>query len=106
VTELIKHEPLDFEAYADHATSTGDQLDATAARHREAVVEAVGEFEKSQLTRAAGVVLEPVMLALNRAVATGASRTRRHANLTRAASRATVRTDGDSATALAAEAGP
>jgi mannose-1-phosphate guanylyltransferase len=99
VTDLIKHEPLDFEAYADHVTGTGDRLDATAAQHRSAVDEALDEFGKSQLTRAAGVVLEPVMRALSQAIATGASRTRRHANLSRVATRATVRTDQDGAAA-------
>lgn len=97
MTDLIKHEPLDFEAYADHTTGTGDRLDASAAQHRAAVDDALDEFAKSQLTHAAGVVLEPVMLALSQAIATGASRTRRHANLTRAATRATVNTDRTSA---------
>jgi hypothetical protein len=99
VTDLIKHEPLDFEAYADHTTDTGDRLDAAAAQHRAAVDGAMEEFGKAQLTRAAGVVLEPVMRALSQAIATGASQTRRHANLARAATRATVRTDDTSAAA-------
>jgi hypothetical protein len=99
VTDLIKHEPLDFEAYADHTTDTGDRLDASAARHRATVDDALDEFGTSPLTRAAGVVLEPVMRALSQAIATGASQTRRHANLSRAATRATARTDDTSAAA-------
>ena len=70
-----------------HAITTPPLLTGIARRleqegvSRAAVDRALEEFGRSQLTRAAGVVLEPVMRALSEAIASGASRTRRHATL-------------------------